>query len=94
MWIHHPHPHPQPHPKQAGAEGGRDGALFGLRVSHVALAMHEGRSAVGVERPLVGLVDVALHDALLPLAAKVQGAALPAAYCSLPATHYSLPTAH
>ena len=55
---------------EAGVEGGRDGALFGLRVSHVALAMHEGRSAVGVDRPLVGLVDVALHDALLPLASK------------------------
>ena len=26
--------------------------------------MHEGRSAVGVDRPLVGLVDVALHDAV------------------------------
>ena len=55
---------------EAGAEGGRNGVLFGLRVSHVALAMHEGRSAVGVDRPLVGLVDVALHDALLPLASK------------------------
>jgi len=55
---------------EAGAEGGRDGVLFGLRVSHVALAMHEGRAAVGVDQPLVGLVDVALHDALLPLAAK------------------------
>jgi hypothetical protein len=53
----------------------------------VALAMHEGRSAVGVDRPLVGLVDVALHDALLPLAAK-------APRCSLPTTHCSLPTAH
>jgi hypothetical protein len=80
---------------EAGAEGGRDGALFGLRVSHVALAMHEGRSAVGVDRPLVGLVDVALHDALLPLAAKARHFAayslLLAAWYLLPATYSLLP---
>ena len=58
--------------EEAGAEGGREGHLFGMRVSHVALAMHEGRSAVGLERPLIGLVDVALHDAILPLASKAR----------------------
>ena len=78
---------------EAGAEGGRNGVLFGLRVSHVALAMHEGRSAVGVDRPLVGLVDVALHDALLPLAAKARYL-LPTTYYLLPATCYLLPTAY
>ena len=54
--------------------------------------MHEGRSAVGVERPLVGLVDVALHDALLPLAAKAPRCPLPTARCPLPTTRYLLPT--
>ena len=56
--------------EEAGAEGGRDGTMYGLRASHVALSMHEGRTGVGLERPLVGLVDVALHDGIMPLAAK------------------------
>ena len=51
---------------EAGAE--TNGRLYGMLLSHVVIAVAEGRAGTGLGRPLSGLASVALHDAIVPLA--------------------------
>ena len=51
---------------EAGAE--TNGRLYGMLLSHVVIAVAEGRAGAGLGAPLSGLASVALHDAIVPLA--------------------------